>query len=257
MGLLIAQGVKSCGLPIALHCLAMPFILAALSVLIAGLQVVRGMADDPELEAYRTAGTTVALLGVILQVAAIILSWPQPLLILSVGLIGAAGLVYLALRYDFPAAHAGAMASLALAYLAGFFVVFDPALRNLQSQAFLIQSDNLSKDLLSLTISSRSGTALAGLFLAFAAISEWFLLRGKKAHGKIYVGGAALAAAIGLMLVTAHGFMGSHADAVRATVLYAVYGLVCIFLSIRWRQERQNLPSPGTDRRLVGRGAGG
>ncbi len=234
LGLLTAQGVKSCGLSLALDCLAIPFVLAALSVLMAGLQAVRGMADDPALEGYRTAGTTVALLGVVLQVAAIVLSWPQPLLIVAVGVIGAAGLAYLALRYDFPAAHAGAMASLTLAYLAGFYVIFDPLLRSLQGQALLIQSDNLSKDLLSLTISARSGTALAGLFLVFAAISECFLLRGKKAHGKMYVWGAGMAAAIGLILVTVHGLIGSHADAVRATILYAVYGIACVFLSMRW-----------------------
>ncbi|MGA2061922.1 MAG: hypothetical protein ABSG67_15660, partial [Thermoguttaceae bacterium] len=236
LGLLTAQGVKSCGLPIALYCLAIPLCMAALSVLAAGLQAGRGMAGDPAMEGYRTAGTMVALVGVVLALASIILSWPQPLLIIVVGVIGAAGLAYLALRYDFPAAHAGAMASLALAYLAGFHVVFDPGLRSLQSQSLIIQSSTLGKDLLSLTTSARSGTALAGLFLVFAAISEWFLLRDKKAHGKMYVGGAVMAAVVGLMLVTEHGFIGSHADAVRATILYAVYGMVCVFLSIRWRQ---------------------
>ncbi|MGA2798300.1 MAG: hypothetical protein ABSE63_12020, partial [Thermoguttaceae bacterium] len=236
LGLLTAQGVKSCGLPIALYCLAIPLCMAALSVLAAGLQAGRGMADEPRLEGYRTAGTIVALLGVVLALASIILSWPQPLLIVAVGVIGAAGLAYLALQYDFPAAHAGAMASLALAYLAGFHVIFDPGLRGLQSQALIIQSDTLSKDLLSLAASARSGAALAGLFLVFAAISEWFLLRGKKAHGKMYVGGAAMAAVVGLMLVTTHGFIGSRADAISATILYAVYGMVCVFLSMRWRQ---------------------
>jgi hypothetical protein len=236
LGLLTAQGIKSCGLSIALHCLTIPLSMAALCILAAGLQAARGMADDSELEGYRTAGTTVALLGVVLQLASIIMAWPQPLLIVAAGAIGAAGLAYLALRHDFPAAHAGAMASLALAYLAGFYVIFDPGLRNLQSRALFIQSDTLSKDLLSLTVSARSGTALAGLFLVFAAISEWFLLRGRKAHGRMYVGGAGMAAVVGLMLVTAHGLIGSHADAVRATILYAVYGMVSIFLSVRWRQ---------------------
>ncbi len=54
-----------------------------------------------------------------------------------------------------------------------------------------------------MTISSRSGTALGGLFLVFAAISQWFVLRGQKTHGKMYVGGAGVAAAVGLMFVTA------------------------------------------------------
>ncbi len=122
--------------------------LAALSILATGLQTMRGMADDPALEGYRTAGTTVALVGVVLQLASIILAWPQPLLIVAVGAIGAASLAYLALRYDFPAAHAGAMICLALAYLAGFYVIFDAGLRNLQSQALIIQSDTLGRDLL-------------------------------------------------------------------------------------------------------------
>ena len=47
LGLLTAQGVKSCGLSIALYCLAIPLCMAALSVLAAGLQASRGMADDP------------------------------------------------------------------------------------------------------------------------------------------------------------------------------------------------------------------
>jgi hypothetical protein len=236
LGLIMAQGVKFHGLSFALYCLTTPLSLAALGVLAVGLQAARGMIADPELEGYRTAGTAVALLGVVLQLASIVMAWPQPLLIVAVGIVGAAGLAYLALRHDFPPAHAGAMVSLALAYLAGFYAIFDEGLRNLQSRALIIQSDTLSKDLLSLAISARSGTALAGLFILFAAISEWFLLRGKKEHGKMYVGGAAAAALVGLILVTAHGFVGSHADAVRATVLYAVYGIVCVFLSIRWRQ---------------------
>jgi hypothetical protein len=236
LGLLTAQGVKSCSLSIAIHCLAIPLALAAISLLSAGLRVMRGMADDPVLEGYRTAGTTVALIGVVLQLASIIMAWPQPLLIIAVGVVGAVTLAYLALRHDFPTAHAGAMICLALAYLAGFYAIFDPGLRNLQSQALIIQSDTLSKNLLSMTISARSGTALGGLFLAFAAISEWLVLRGQKAHGKSYLVGAGMAAAVGLMLVTAHGFIGSHADAVRATILYASYGIVCILLSMRWRQ---------------------
>ena len=236
LGLLTAQGAKSCGISIALQCLAIPLGLAALSVLAAGLQTARGMGDDPASEGFRTAGTTVALVGVVLQLASIVLAWPQPLLIVAVGAIGAASLTYLALRYDFPAAHAGAMLCLALAYLAGFYAIFDPGLRNLQSQALIIQSDTLSKDLLSMTVSARSGTALGGLFLVFAAISEWFLLRGQKTHGKMYVGGAGVAAIAGLMLVTAHGLIGSHADAVRATILYVAYGIISVFLSIRWRR---------------------
>ena len=56
-----------------IHCLAIPLALAALSVRSAGLRVMRGMADDTALEGYRTAGTLVALMGVVLQLASIII----------------------------------------------------------------------------------------------------------------------------------------------------------------------------------------
>ena len=192
LGLLSAQAVKSCGLTIALHCLTVPLALAAFSLLSVGLQIMRGMDDKSQSEGYRMAATTVAIIGLVLQLASIVMAWPQPILIVVVGVIGAASLAYIALRYDFPVAHAGVMICLAMAYLAGFYAIFDEGLRTLQSQAFLIESDTLGKELLRATISARSGTALGGLFLAFAAISEWFALRGQKPHGKMYVGGAGI-----------------------------------------------------------------
>jgi len=69
----------------------------------------------------------------------------------------------------------------------------------------------LSHELFKAAVSASSGTALGGLFLAFAAISELFARRGQKKHGKMYAGGAGIAAAIGLSLVTAHGWTGGYA----------------------------------------------
>jgi len=132
LGLITAQAVKSCGLSIALDCLTIPLALAAYSILSVGLRIMRGMKDDPQVESYRLAGTVVTLIGIVLQLAAIVLAWPQPLLIIALVLSARQAWHILPCAYDFPAAHAGAMVCLAMAYLAGFYTIFDEGLRSLQ-----------------------------------------------------------------------------------------------------------------------------
>ena len=49
--------------------------------------------------------------------------------------------------------------------------------------------------------------------------------------------------------------MGTHADAVRATILYAVYGMVCVFLSMPVGAQSANQFSPlSSGREAVGEG---
>ena len=48
----------------------------------------------------------------------------------------------------------------------------------------------------------RSGTALVGLFVLFAAASELLARRGRRRHAVIYAGGAGVMALLGLMLTT-------------------------------------------------------
>ena len=78
--------------------------------------------------------------------------------------------------------------------------------------------------MLQLMISARSGTALAGLFVVLAAVSEFLARLGRRRHGVIYLGGCGVVAAAGLLLVTVHGIRTGGADALRAAILYAVYG---------------------------------
>ena len=220
LGLLSAQAVKSCGLTIALHCLTIPLALAAFSLLSVGLQIMRGMDDKSQSEGYRMAATTVAIIGLVLQLAAIVMAWPQPILIVVVGVIGAASLAYVALRYDFPVCPCRSDDLLGPGISGRFLCDIRRRIANPAKSGVSDRVETRSeRNLLHATISARSGTALGGLFLAFAAISEWFALRGQKSHGKMYVGGAGIAAVVGLMLVTAHGWTGSYADAIRATIL--------------------------------------
>ncbi len=62
-------------------------------ILACGLTVRRGVAHDPELAGWHVCGTTVALLGMIVMLAALGLAWPHPLAIVAVAAIDSAALV--------------------------------------------------------------------------------------------------------------------------------------------------------------------
>ena len=96
--------------------------------------------------------------------------------------------------------------------------------------------------MVNLLFSAQSGTALGGLFFAFAAVSEYFARRGKKEHGAIYVAGSCVVAALGMMLVTWHGL--SHEVGrtgfqrrSRDRRFMASYGTVGVLLSLRWNRK--------------------
>ena len=77
---------------------------------------------------------------------------------------------------------------------------------------------------------------MAGLFLVLAAVSELLARLGRRRHGVIYFGGCSVVAAAGLLLVTVHGVRTGGADALRAAILYAVYGAGSLALTARWRR---------------------
>ena len=103
-GLIATQAWQTNGknLPLALHLLASPLCLAAIPVLGIGLFLHRRIPRAANLEGHRTVATTIALVGVALQLAALVLAWPQPLLLAAVGLLVAGCLAYLAVRPIFP-----------------------------------------------------------------------------------------------------------------------------------------------------------
>ena len=75
--------------------------LAGLSILAAGLTVMRG-AGGKELGASRLAGTCVALLGGVVMLAALALAWPWPGWTLAVGAFDAAALAWAGFRWRLP-----------------------------------------------------------------------------------------------------------------------------------------------------------
>jgi hypothetical protein len=236
LGIVAVKSSESLGLRVSLHCLAPALALAAWPLLASGLRIMRGMERGQPLEVYRTSGTIIALLGVVLELAALGLVWPQPLGLVAVGLVNAASLIFVSLRYRFPVAHAGAMLCLALAYLAGFHLLTDAGLRRLQSESLMIHDGGLGLTMLDLMLSARSATSLCGLFLVFAAIAACFVRRGWRRHALAYGLGCGVTAASALLAVTTLATIGNHADALHAATLYAFYGAACFLVSTRWQR---------------------
>ncbi len=142
------------------------------------------------------------------------------------------------IRWRLPVLHSGAIACAAVAYLTAFYLSI--------GELTFSAADPYGAHLLRLMFNARSGTALAGLFLVLAALSELLARMGRSRHAVIYLGGCGVVAAAGLLLVTVHGIWTGgidagkmptlHADALRAAILYAVYGAGSLALTARWRR---------------------
>jgi len=227
-GLLVVRGTKAVGLGHTLNGLSVSVALAAVPILACGLTVMRRLVRDTALEAYRTAGTMLALLGIVVMLAALGLAWPQPSAIVAVGTFCGAALALVAFRYRLPIAHGGTIACLALVYMTGFHWIL--------SDLGSFSRAELGPQMVRLAASASSGTALAGVFLILGAISELLARRGYRRHGAVYAAGCGAVAAVGLLLVTWHGLLNVEADSLRAAILYGVYGAVSLALAGRWRQ---------------------
>ena len=203
---------------------------------------------------YHLAGTSIALLASVLMLAALVLAWPQPGWLIAVGALDAAALAVAAFRWRLPLLHAGAIACAALVYL----IVF-----HLATGAVVLTADRaeLSAALLRAALSAESGVALAGLLAALAAAAEVLVRLARRRHAFVYLAGAAVTAIAGLVLTTFHGIFGHSAaegaavlypDALRAAILYGVYGAGSLALVARWRRRELSFLGVGA----LGRGAG-
>src|SRR6185436_18745144 len=96
----------------------------ALSVVAAGVMsmglVVHRRALSKGLSAHRTAGTAIALTGGLAMLSMVAIAWPEPQLLVAVGLLNCLLLALLATAGNLPLLHAPAIACGGLASLVGF-----------------------------------------------------------------------------------------------------------------------------------------
>ena len=179
----------------------------------------------------RTAATSVSLIGSLISLIALIFAWPNAIAVMTTALINCAVCLAIALassgqalRYDLRLAHAGAIASLSLAFL---------TVANLFSRNVLSWSEDGPR-LVGSFVSKTSGAALALLFVLFAIASEWWLKKERRIESRIYEIASVAIGAFSVLLITAHGF-GRAGDPHHAALGYAFYTSAAFVIA--WRRE--------------------
>ena len=175
-----------------------------------------------ELVASRTAGTSIAILGVMVVLSGMILAWPNPASIVPAALFNFAVFTTLAVLLNIPRAHLPAAFCLALAYIVLFHVMAGHvAWQNLRETSLLRESLSVS-----------SGQALAPLFVLFLVVFEWLARKRSKTESKSYLIAACAVAVASLALVTGYGvWFSSSTHAV--WLVYALYAVGAFWIAFR------------------------
>ncbi|MBI3839609.1 MAG: hypothetical protein HY288_16940, partial [Planctomycetia bacterium] len=204
----------------ALHQLPMMASLLGVIPLSAGLLLWQKL-SGAGLTSLRMAGTSVAVFGALLSLSGLVLGWPDPILMLPAGLVEFALFTFVAWRFGLPAAHGVAAACLALSYLLGVYLA-DHQISRL---------DQDSGQLAEIMISGPTGTLLAPLALAYAAVA-YTLRCGNFRSPNTLVCVTALLAGVSLALVSWFGF-GVEGDPIGAAWVYLLYAAGCLAISAR------------------------
>ncbi len=148
-----------------------------------------------ELVASRTAGTSIAILGVLVVLSGMILAWPNPASIVPAALFNFAVFTTLAFLLNIPRAHLPAAFCFGLAYIVVFHVIAGHlAWQNLRETSLLRESLSVS-----------SGQALTPLFVMFLVACEWLARKRSKTESRSYLIAACVTAVVSLALVTEYG----------------------------------------------------
>ena len=158
------------------------------------------------------------------MLAAALLAWPDPGLLVAVCVLDFAVLTAVALAARLPVAHAAALPCLAVAYLTAF---------HLATGHLAVPAPELGRHLLRLAASPGSGSALIALVVGLAAVSEFFVRRGRAIDAMSYVGAAGALALVSLVLVS----LGGADEPGRAALACGVYAVAALALNVRWRRD--------------------
>lgn len=205
----------------ALQRLAVPVALASVPVLVGGLLIHRGLADQAEEAALRATGTAVAAAGTLVMLWAVAMAWPQPVPLILVCLIDFAVLTAIAFRFQIPLAHTAALPCLVVGYLTTYHLL--EVNLSTPSSAALWQT----------ALTPSAGGALLVLVLILQLFSEWFVRANQRLHGAYYAVGSGAVTVFSLALVTWDGAW----EPGRATLVYGVYGLTALAVNARWRRS--------------------
>lgn len=180
---------------------------------------------QPQLVASRIAGSSLAILGVVVVLLGVILAWPNPSSIVPAALLNVAVFTALAVLFELPLAHGLAAACFALAYL----VLFHVAGGNISWQNLRVAS------LLQTCLSVSSGQILTGLFALFVVVSEWLCARGREVEGRVYRYAAWSIAVVSVVCITVFGWWS--VDYHHLWLVYAFFAAAAYVFAVRLRKE--------------------
>jgi hypothetical protein len=177
---------------------------------------------NKELVAARTTGTALGILGLTIALAGMILAWPNPASIVPAALLNFAILTALAVALELPAVHVLAALCFALAYVVTFHVISG----NITWENLRVMS------LLEVSVSVRSGQALAGAVALFVLASEWLTQRRRSGESLCYIVAASIVAVVSLLLVTGLGIPAL--DQYSIWIIHGLYAFGAFWLA--WRR---------------------
>jgi hypothetical protein len=225
----LALGVVLGGDPAtALGWLALPIALAGTAPLAVGAHIHHSLGDR-QAAGPRTAGTAVALAGMVVMLLAAALAWPRPLPLLAVCALDFVALTAIAFRYGLPAAHILALPCLTGACLSATFLAAGAPLSTPDAE--------LPSLLLAHVLAPPTAMLLLALALPCGLFSEVLARRAAPAHGLAYALGAGGLLLLGVALATPYGLAPTpHAEPGRALLVYALAGTGILALNARWRR---------------------
>jgi len=162
------------------------------SVLASGLFVhERALAKN--VAGLRTSGTAVALLGAFTMLACVGLAWPQPAMLIAVGLGNAALLAVMGWFVNLPALPVAAAVSGAVAWAIGFHSL---------SGSYRVNDDALAQTVAQSIVTGQTAAVLTIYAAAIAAVAGWMRRLDRRSDAWGYLAGGATVglAAVGLSL---------------------------------------------------------
>ncbi len=210
-----------------------------------GIAMLQG-AGERQSGKTQTAATSIAIVGSLISLAALLFAWPNPVAVTVTALVNCVVCAAVAVgssrqvwRYDLKLAHAGAIAHLTLAFL----VVANLFNHNVVS--WVEDGPRLANSFISKT----SGVSLLLLFVLLAVVSESCSRFGRRVEARIHAIGSLAIGAFSILLVTAHSF-GLAGDPHHAWLIYAFYSMAAFVIA--WRRQRAAFSWIGNALMLLG-----
>lgn len=210
VGLLVARTADISG---TLRLLAPLVSLAAAPGLATGLSIWKRVTSPTGI---RTTGSGIAVAGILVLLAGVVLAWPHPAVMLLVALVDFGVLSAVAITQSMPAAHLLALPCLSLAYLIVVHVTRHKMTWGLERPA----------EMAGVLVSAASGTALVPFAALLGGAAAW-LRRTRRDDSRFFGLAAVVSAVLSLALVTWFG-LGRAGDPGGATWVYSIYAVALL-----------------------------